>query len=202
MSKICRQASGLASFFTGGSHYTQQNYQDTLALCRKYGHLDFFTTFTCNSKWSEIQHFLDFIPCQKPEDRHDIVCRVFKMKLNELMHDIRKYSIISKVRLNTSNEDFHMAYLDMAFSTKIPDEKEDPIGYNAMKQFMMHGPCGDSRSHNSETYVEKNGYPVYKRRDDGREIMGKEIPLDNRNMRLQKKTLQNYREMSVEEFDK
>ncbi|KAK3000416.1 hypothetical protein RJ639_022539 [Escallonia herrerae] len=110
------------------------------------------------------------------------------------------------------------ADVDRIISAEIPNEKEDPAGYNAVKQFMMHRPCGDSRPHNlcmrdgecsknypksfnSETYVDENGFPVYKRHDDGREIIGKDnIPLDKRNMRLQKKTPQNYGGMSVEEF--
>jgi hypothetical protein len=33
---------------------------------------------------------LDFIPGQKPEDRPDIVNRVFMIKLNELIEDIYK----------------------------------------------------------------------------------------------------------------
>ncbi|KAK3029644.1 hypothetical protein RJ639_037961 [Escallonia herrerae] len=81
---------------------------------------------------------------------------------------------------------------------EIPYEKEDPAGYNAVKQFMMHGPCGDSRPHNScvrdrecnehypkrfnsLTYVDENGFQLYKRRADGMEIIGKDnILLDNR----------------------
>ncbi|KAK3014878.1 hypothetical protein RJ639_008450, partial [Escallonia herrerae] len=89
------------------------------------------------------------------------------------------------------------ADVDRIISAEIPDEKEDPTGYNAMKQFMMHGSCGDSRPHNScmrdgectkhhpknfnsVTYVDENAFPVYKRCDDGRKIIGKDdIPLDN-----------------------
>ena len=67
-----------------------QNYQDAMAICRYYGCPDLFLTFTCNPKWPEIQKCLELIPGQKPEDRPDIVARVFKIKLDELMNDLQK----------------------------------------------------------------------------------------------------------------
>lgn len=44
----------LPSSFTGGYRYMQQNFQDSLAVCKEYGHPDLFITFTCNPKWEEI----------------------------------------------------------------------------------------------------------------------------------------------------
>ncbi|OMO49969.1 hypothetical protein COLO4_38264 [Corchorus olitorius] len=46
---------------------------------------DVIATFTCNDNWAEIKEALKFIPGQRPEDRPDIVARVFKLKLQELM---------------------------------------------------------------------------------------------------------------------
>jgi hypothetical protein len=45
-----------------------------------------FITFTCNAQWPEILHAL--LPGQRPEDRPNMVCRVFKMKIDELLHDL------------------------------------------------------------------------------------------------------------------
>ncbi|XP_016165226.1 uncharacterized protein LOC107607839 [Arachis ipaensis] len=48
----------LPSYFTGGSRYMIQNYQDAMAICRVVGYLDLFLTFTCNPKWPELEDFL------------------------------------------------------------------------------------------------------------------------------------------------
>jgi len=66
-----------------------QNYHDSIAICRIYGPPDFFVIFTCNSKWPEISEGI-FEPGQKPTDRADIIVRVYHMKLEDLLHDIRK----------------------------------------------------------------------------------------------------------------
>lgn len=80
----------LPASFTGGPRYLYQNYQDSIAICRKYGCPDLFVTFTSNPAWPEVREALARIPGQKPSDRADIVNRVFKMKLNILMDDIKK----------------------------------------------------------------------------------------------------------------
>ncbi|KAL0355673.1 UNVERIFIED_CONTAM: hypothetical protein Sradi_4014200 [Sesamum radiatum] len=87
----------LPSSFTGGPRYMVQNYQDAMAICRYYGPPDIFLTFTCNPKWSEIQMFVDLIPGQKVEDRPDVVARVFKIKLDELMKDLRQRQHFGRV---------------------------------------------------------------------------------------------------------
>lgn len=44
--------------------------------------LDLFITFTCNPKWLEIVFLKQ---SQKPQDRYDIVVRVFDIKLKHMM---------------------------------------------------------------------------------------------------------------------
>ena len=65
-----------------------QNFQDAMAFCRYFGYPDLFITFTANPRWNEILHFLELIPRQKPNDRPDIVSRVFKIKLDHLLRDL------------------------------------------------------------------------------------------------------------------
>ena len=49
-------------------------------------------------KWKEIQYFLEMIPGQKAEDRPDIVVRVFKIKLDQLMKDLMHGKHFGRVR--------------------------------------------------------------------------------------------------------
>lgn len=67
-----------------------QNFLDALAICRAIGHPDIFLTMTANSKWPEIQQMLDHTPGLTADDAPDIVTRVFKLKLDQLLHFIKK----------------------------------------------------------------------------------------------------------------
>lgn len=82
----------------GGRRYMQQNFYDCMAICCAYGPPDKFTTFTCNSKWPEIVEALRYEAGQKPCDRSDMVVRVFHMKLEEYLTDIREGHIFGPVR--------------------------------------------------------------------------------------------------------
>ncbi|XP_019171017.1 PREDICTED: uncharacterized protein LOC109166532 [Ipomoea nil] len=176
----------LPSSFTGGARYMLQNYQDAMAICRWIGYPSLFITFTCNPKWPEIERFLQ--PRKlKSEDRLDIICRVFKMKLNALIKEIQKENIFGVVD----------ADIDMIISAEIPSELCDPEYYKAVEEFMIHGPCGAARKNSpcmvngkcSKFYPKKfvesstvdfDGYPIYRRRDNGRTIRKNGIALDSR----------------------
>jgi hypothetical protein len=84
------QVTFLPGSFTGSPRYYYQNYQDCVAICRRFGCPDLFITFTCNALWPEINEALSCTPAQQPSDRPDIVNRVFHMKLKLLMDDIEK----------------------------------------------------------------------------------------------------------------
>ena len=68
-----------------------------MAICRNYGNPDFFVTFTCNSKWPKITRALLIIPGQKPEDRPDIISRVFKIKLDQMLATIKSGTIFGTI---------------------------------------------------------------------------------------------------------
>jgi hypothetical protein len=72
----------------GGRRYMIQNYHDSIAICRVHGPPDFFVTFTCNAKWPEIIESL-YHCGQKNSDAPDIAIRIFHMKLQELLQDIK-----------------------------------------------------------------------------------------------------------------
>jgi hypothetical protein len=87
--------------------------------------------------------------------------------------------------------------IDKIISSEIPSEATDPVYYNAVKNLMMHGPCGNvnknspcmldgrcskhfPKKYTECTIVDEDGYPTYRRRDDGRTIKKNGIDLDNR----------------------
>ena len=63
-----------------------------MAMVRKHGSPDVFLTFTCNPKWTEITENLR--PGESPWERPDLVARVFKLKLKELLHDLFKNNVL------------------------------------------------------------------------------------------------------------
>lgn len=85
----------LPSIFQGSTRYMQQNYQDAMAIVRKFGQPDLFLTFTCNPTWPEV--LTNKHEKQRSENRPDIIVRIFKMKLDELMDDLLKRNIFGKV---------------------------------------------------------------------------------------------------------
>ncbi|KAK9671513.1 hypothetical protein RND81_12G035200 [Saponaria officinalis] len=208
----------LPASFLGCFRFLFQNYQDALAICRWAGPPGLFLTFTCNPKWDEIKQFLAKHPGQHPEDRPDVVARVFKIKLNELINDITKKAFFGRVLtviytiefqkrglphahiclfLHPSDKHTDGAAIDKIISAEIPNKEEDPVGYEAVMQYMVHGPCGEHsykspcmvdgkcskyypRKFTNETSISEDGYPEYRRRNNGRtgEKNGKTI--DNR----------------------
>jgi hypothetical protein len=87
-----RQRIILPSSFIVGPRHMVQNYQDAMAICRWAGCPDAFVTFTCNPQWLEIKRAL--LLGQQPQDRPDLVTRVFRIKLKELINDIQKNHIL------------------------------------------------------------------------------------------------------------
>lgn len=86
----------LPDSFTGGPRYMFNKCQDAMGICKRFGYPDLFITVTCNSNWPEIRDFVTSKGLQA-SDRPDIVCRVFKMKLDEIMADFKKNEIFGKV---------------------------------------------------------------------------------------------------------
>ncbi|XP_020097133.1 uncharacterized protein LOC109716214 [Ananas comosus] len=102
---------------------------------------------------------------QKAEDRPDIVSRVFRMKVESLMNDIKKGNYFGKTIADLYTIEFQkiglphvhilvwlhpdhkfptVADIDLIISAEIPDRDIDPTGYVVVSKFMIHGPCGSA----------------------------------------------------------
>ena len=68
---------------------------DVIDLLQHFGRPDLFITMTCNPDWIEIQQELR--PGQIPQDRPDLVTRVFRAKLQDLNDQIFKKDIFGIV---------------------------------------------------------------------------------------------------------
>ncbi|PNY10906.1 helicase-like protein [Trifolium pratense] len=86
----------LPSTFVGSKRYMDQLYFDGMAISSAVGFPDLFITFTCNPTWPEITRELAKHNL-KPQDRPDIVTKVFKIKFDKLMKDLTKRHVLGKV---------------------------------------------------------------------------------------------------------
>nr|KAJ0211581.1 hypothetical protein LSAT_V11C400224370 [Lactuca sativa] len=184
----------LPSSFTGGARYMLQNYLDVMSLCKWFGYPDFFITFTCNPKWPEIKRFLKDTSLQ-PEDRPDILCR---LKGESNFRQSLPHSHIC-LFMHSDNKLSTVELIDSIISAEIPDRIEDPELYSLVNEFMIYGPCGAenmncpcmmdkkcSKNFPKQFYnhssVGQNGFPLYRRRNDGHFVEKSSVRLDNRNV--------------------
>ncbi|GJR65426.1 putative PIF1 DNA helicase/replication protein A1-like protein [Tanacetum coccineum] len=117
---------------------TKRKYM-SLLLTQKAEPPDLFVTMTCNLKWPEIQRDVEnYIPDRPTLDRPDTITRVFKMKLDDLMEDIsERKSFWPNDKISSTDE------IDHVISAELHSEVDDPIGFEAVRTYMMHDPCGD-----------------------------------------------------------
>ncbi|XP_013624359.1 PREDICTED: uncharacterized protein LOC106330441 [Brassica oleracea var. oleracea] len=161
--KIIGQRFILPPSFTGGPRYLVEKYHDAIAICREYGNLDLFITITANSNWREIKEHLSKYGGDSPNDRHGIECRVFKMKLDQLLKDFKNGTFFKPYTAALHRIEFQKRGLphahillwfgnssgtpsaeevDEIISAELPDKEEDPEAYNLVIKHMIHGPCG------------------------------------------------------------
>jgi hypothetical protein len=151
----------LPSSFQGSPRNMQQNYQDAMAIVRKYGKPDLFITMTCNPSWKEIVENLS--PWQRVENRPDLVARVFHMKLKELLEDVTKSEVFGKpvakihviefqkrglphahmlLILAPSDKPRTKEAIDDLVKAEIPEKTSHPRLNEIVLKHMIHGPCG------------------------------------------------------------
>ena len=152
----------LPSSVTGSPRHMHEYTQDAMTYVKKYGRPDLFVTFTCNPSWPEITSNL--LSGQKSTDRHDIIARVFKLKLTSMMNLITKscvfgdticwmYSIEWQKRglphahiLIWLKDKIRSTDIDKVISAELPNPEEDPLLFDVVTKNMIHGPCGNLNS--------------------------------------------------------
>ena len=132
-------------------------YQEAMAIVRRFGKPHLFVTFTWNPMWADIQRALE--PGQMAVDRGDIVSRLFSLKKDALMDDIRTsafgpqaahcYTIEFQKRglphahmlFILADEDARVEIIDKLISAEIPDRNSQKELYGTVTRCMIQGPC-------------------------------------------------------------
>ncbi|CAN0897211.1 ATP-dependent DNA helicase PIF1 [Linum grandiflorum] len=113
------------------------------------------------------------------EDKPMVIARVFRMRLELLKKDLKKKH-----------------YFGRSIAAELPDPLLDPVGYESVTKFMLHGPCGQMRPSSPcmkdnkcakffpkpfapETTFDKNGYVTYRRRATNISAIKSGANLDN-----------------------
>lgn len=81
----------LPSTFSGSPRNMREQCCDAMSIFVSQGAPDLFITFTANPNWDEIKNNLE--QYETATDRPDLVARIFKLKLDELIHDVTKKNI-------------------------------------------------------------------------------------------------------------
>ena len=132
--------------------------QDAMTYVKHNGAPDLFVTMTCNPNWQEITS--ELFPGQKPKDRHDLIARVFRLKVQIFMHLVDTHNIYGLKRCHVYTIEWqkrglrhvHMLawmaekirpdQIDSLISAELPDPNEEPALFATVTKHMIHGPCG------------------------------------------------------------
>ena len=193
----------LPSSYLGGPHDMHQRYLDGMAITRHFIKIDIFLTMTADPNWPETKR--ELLPGQTVTDRPDLVTCVFQLKKKALMNAILKHDIFGPCNAHVYTIEFqkrglpHMhllLFLKTEFkllspnvvvdiiSAQWPDHETQPRLFEAVKKFMIHGPCGLLNPHalcmkdgkcihgypkpfQEHTTMDHDGYPHYARPNNG-----------------------------------
>ncbi|KAI5419900.1 hypothetical protein KIW84_043887 [Lathyrus oleraceus] len=165
----------LPSSFIGGRRDMTQCYEDGMAIVLNGGKPDIFLTMTCNPSWSEITS--ELFPFQTPQDRPDLLTRIFRSKFEKLKDDVINKGVLGKVKSYMYVTEFQkrgLPHVHMLLVLESNDKLRDPKDYDSMVRaeipklecepqshevvvrHMIHGPCGII---NRKTDIVKKGIP-------------------------------------------
>nr|GEX72585.1 ATP-dependent DNA helicase PIF1-like [Tanacetum cinerariifolium] len=109
----------------------------------------------------------------KSKDHHDVISRVFKIKLDYLMKELKDGHIFGRVKgglphchillwLETDDKITTTRKIDEYISAEIPNKDEDPEMYQLVTDHMMHGPCGADNP-SCPCTIERNDGNIFKK---------------------------------------
>ena len=67
-----------------------------MTICGQLGFPDLFLTFTCNPNWPEIERNVKILNLRSDE-RPDMVTKVFKQKLDDLINDLKSGQVFGQI---------------------------------------------------------------------------------------------------------
>ncbi|KAG5531644.1 hypothetical protein RHGRI_026312 [Rhododendron griersonianum] len=178
----------LPSSFTCSPRHMFEIFQDSMAITRYNHHPDIFLTMTANPKWPKITSAL--LPHQTAVDRPDLVSRVFELKRKALMKEVEQNKVFGGDKIRTCTQ------VDQLVCAEFPNPEDDPELFETVNSCMVHGPCGARNPHAAcmekgkctkryprdfveTTTMDENGYPIYRRRDDGKVYIVRGHEVDN-----------------------
>ncbi|KAI5397540.1 hypothetical protein KIW84_063382 [Lathyrus oleraceus] len=151
----------LPSSFIGSRRDMTQRYEDGMAIVLNGAKPDIFLTMTCNPSWSEITS--ELLPFQTPQDRPDLITRIFSSKFEKLKDDVINKGVLGKVKSYMYVTEFQkrgLPHVHMLLVLESNDKLRDPKDYDSMVRaeipklecepqlheavvrHMIHGPCG------------------------------------------------------------
>ncbi|XP_068478881.1 uncharacterized protein [Phaseolus vulgaris] len=151
-----------------------------MAIVAHDGKPDIFLTMTCNPSWSEISSELKHF--QTPQDRPDLLSRIFRAKFEQLKEDVIDKGVLGKVKSYMYVTEFqkrglpHVHMLlnlqdndklrdpedyDSIVRAEIPKSEEEPQLHEVVLKHMIYGPCGtlNPRSPCMKQNQRKKKYP-------------------------------------------
>ena len=121
-------------------------------------------TLTCNPQWEENTSAL--LLDQKASDRPDLIVKVFRLKLLEILRDLIKCHVLGRLLGCAYTIEFQKWSLphahiwiilcetaahrdivecDLIFCAELPDPVLQPRLHAIVKRCMIHGPCGAAK---------------------------------------------------------
>jgi hypothetical protein len=162
-----------------------QHYQDAMSIVRRFGKPDLFITFTCNPNWPELRE--NKIGDTIINERPDLLCRVFHMKVLTLIKDIYDNNIFGKCLAYSYTIEFqkrglphaHLVFtlnehskphtpdeIDKLVSAELPNRRTESVLFSTVTTCLIHRCNHNCRSVNDininnidSNYPCLKGYP-------------------------------------------